>query len=68
VPALLIWATEFTPGLPVPTRLEDLVIYELHVGSLGFGKLGAGDFDSCSLRATSVTLLRCTPSICERNS
>ena len=34
---------EFMPGLPVPTRLEDLVIYELHVGSLGFGKPGAGD-------------------------
>ncbi len=32
------WATEFTSGLPVPTRIEDLVIYELHVGSLGFGK------------------------------
>ncbi len=32
------WATEFTHGLPVPTQIEDLVIYELHVGSLGFGK------------------------------
>ena len=32
------WASEFTSGLPLPTRLEDLVIYELHVGSLGFGK------------------------------
>jgi len=37
------WATEFTLGLPVPTRVEDLVIYELHVNSLGFGKPGAGD-------------------------
>jgi 1,4-alpha-glucan branching enzyme len=37
------WATEFTLGLPVPTRVEDLVIYELHVGSLGFGKTGPGD-------------------------
>ena len=27
----------------MPTRLEDLVIYELHVGSLGFGKAGPGD-------------------------
>jgi 1,4-alpha-glucan branching enzyme len=43
VPADAFWATEFTPGLPVPTRLEDLVIYELHVGSLGFGKSSAGD-------------------------
>ncbi|MGB8165885.1 MAG: alpha-amylase family glycosyl hydrolase [Chthoniobacteraceae bacterium] len=31
------WATEFTLGLAVPSRIEDLVIYELHVGSLGFG-------------------------------
>jgi 1,4-alpha-glucan branching enzyme len=30
------WRTEFTPGRPVPTRLEDLVIYELHIGSLGY--------------------------------
>ena len=37
------WATEFTSGLPVPTRIEDLVIYELHVGSLGFGKDGVGN-------------------------
>ncbi len=36
------WAREFDPGRPVPTRLEDLVIYELHVGSLGFGKAGPG--------------------------
>lgn len=28
----------FTPQRPVPNRLEDLVIYELHVGALGFGK------------------------------
>lgn len=37
------WASEFTPGLAVPSRLEDLNIYELHVGSLGFGDAGAGD-------------------------
>ncbi len=36
------WATEFTPGLPVPTRIEDLVIYELHIGSLGFADAGPG--------------------------
>lgn len=43
IPAEEFWATEFTSGLPVPTRLEDLIIYELHVGSLGFGKAGAGE-------------------------
>jgi len=37
------WASEFTAGLPVPTKVEDLVIYELHVGSLGFGKPGPGN-------------------------
>jgi 1,4-alpha-glucan branching enzyme len=37
------WTTEFTSGLPVPTRVEDLVIYELHVGSLGFGKDDIGN-------------------------
>jgi 1,4-alpha-glucan branching enzyme len=36
------WRTEFTPGRPVPTRIEDLVIYELHVGALGFPGTGAG--------------------------
>jgi len=36
------WRDEFRPGRPVPTRVEDLVIYELHVGALGFGKDGAG--------------------------
>jgi 1,4-alpha-glucan branching enzyme len=42
VPAEQFWATEFTLGLPVPTRLGDLVIYELHIGSLGFGKAKPG--------------------------
>jgi 1,4-alpha-glucan branching enzyme len=37
------WSSEFTPNIPVPSRLEDLVIYELHVGSLGFGKAAPGD-------------------------
>lgn len=43
IPAEEFWATEFTSGLPVRTSLEDLVIYELHVGSLGFGKVRPGD-------------------------
>jgi 1,4-alpha-glucan branching enzyme len=37
------WQSEFVPGWVVPSRLEDLVIYELHVGSLGFGKATPGD-------------------------
>jgi 1,4-alpha-glucan branching enzyme len=43
IPAEEFWAAEFTPGLPVPTRIGDLIIYELHVGSLGFGKATPGD-------------------------
>jgi 1,4-alpha-glucan branching enzyme len=43
IPAEEFWATEFHLGLPVPTRLEDLVIYELHIGSLGVDKAGPGD-------------------------
>jgi 1,4-alpha-glucan branching enzyme len=43
IPAEQFWANEFTPGVTVPSRVEDLTIYELHVGSLGFGKTGSGD-------------------------
>lgn len=42
IPDEQFWATEFTPGRPVPTRVEDLVVYELHVGSLGFGRRDTG--------------------------
>lgn len=37
IPAEAFWSNEFLPGLPIPTRVEDLIIYELHVGALGFG-------------------------------
>lgn len=32
------WQTEFDPNRPVPTRLEDLVIYELHTDGLGLDR------------------------------
>ena len=32
------WADEFSPDHPLPTRLEDLVIYELHIGGLGLDR------------------------------
>jgi 1,4-alpha-glucan branching enzyme len=38
------WTTEFTAGRIPPQRIEDLVIYELHVGSLGFGSTEPGNF------------------------
>ncbi len=43
IPAEEFWATEFTPGLTVPTHIEDLIIYELHIGSLGFAHSGPGN-------------------------
>lgn len=43
IPAEEFWAADFTQGRPVPARIEDLILYELHVGSLGFGKAGPGD-------------------------
>jgi 1,4-alpha-glucan branching enzyme len=42
IPEAEFWANEFTPGLTVPNRIEDLMIYELHVNALGFGKPGPG--------------------------
>jgi len=43
IPEEEFWAHEFTPGLPVPTRIEDMIIYELHVGALGLGNARAGN-------------------------
>lgn len=45
VPEEEFWNGEFTPGRPVPNRVEDLVIYELHVGALGFGKDRPGNLE-----------------------
>lgn len=39
------WANEFDPLRPIPTRTEDLVIYELHVGALGLGHEGPGTLE-----------------------
>ena len=44
VPAEEFWTDEFTHGRVPPTRIEDLVIYELHVGSLNPATLAAGTF------------------------
>lgn len=45
VPDEEFWSREFTPGRPVPSRVEDLVIYELHVGALGHPTRGPGTLD-----------------------
>ncbi len=39
------WNDEHDPAHPVPSRVEDLVIYELHVGALGVGRPDAGNFE-----------------------
>jgi 1,4-alpha-glucan branching enzyme len=38
------WQNEFDRNRPLPRRVEDLVIYELHVGALGFGANRPGNF------------------------
>jgi 1,4-alpha-glucan branching enzyme len=37
------WQNEFSNVLPVATRLQDLVIYELHLGALAFGSERVGN-------------------------
>jgi 1,4-alpha-glucan branching enzyme len=44
IPEEQFWASEYTAGLPLPKNIEDLIIYELHVGSLGFPSTSAGTF------------------------
>lgn len=39
------WRDEFNHATPFPLSVEDMVIYELHVGSLGFGQERPGNFD-----------------------
>jgi len=44
IPEEEFWANEFTAGKPLPKNIQDLVIYELHVGSLGYGSTASGTF------------------------
>jgi 1,4-alpha-glucan branching enzyme len=44
LPETEFWTDELNHARPVPHRIEDLVIYELHVGSLGAGKETPGTF------------------------
>ena len=45
IPESEFWEGEFTEGRPIPTKIEDLIIYELHIGALGFGKPGPGTLE-----------------------
>lgn len=55
MPAEEFWAAEFTLGKPVPSRLEDLIIYELHIGSLGFGNARPGNLQDAILFLDHLT-------------
>jgi 1,4-alpha-glucan branching enzyme len=46
IPADEFWANEFTLEKPLPQTIEELVIYELHVGSLGFPSTASGTFSN----------------------
>ncbi|HEX2670383.1 MAG TPA: alpha-amylase family glycosyl hydrolase, partial [Polyangiaceae bacterium] len=39
------WRDEFSHATPFPHRIDDMVIYELHVGSLGFGQDRPGNLE-----------------------
>ena len=39
------WRDEFNHATPFPHRVSDMVIYELHVGSLGFGQDRPGNLE-----------------------
>jgi len=45
IPETDFWSDEFVQGRPVPSSLDQLVIYELHVASLGYGKTKNGQPD-----------------------
>jgi 1,4-alpha-glucan branching enzyme len=44
IPAADFWASEYTAGRLPPQNVENLVIYELHVGSLGYPSISSGTF------------------------
>jgi len=44
-PCADFWRDEHDLSRPVPDRVEDLVIYELHVGALGVGRPDSGTFE-----------------------
>ncbi len=45
IPQEEFWKDEFTDGYVVPTDTKDLIIYQLHTASLGFGHEGVGTLD-----------------------
>lgn len=39
------WQNEFNRDRPLPNRVEELAIYELHIGALGYGQKRPGNFE-----------------------
>ena len=57
VAADAFWATEYTVGRQPPQKLSNLIIYELHVGSLGFPLTSAGTFADAMTFLDNLTAL-----------
>ncbi len=57
IPAEQFWANEYTPGKLPPQTIQDLIIYELHVGSLGFPSLSSGTFADAMLFVDNLATL-----------
>jgi 1,4-alpha-glucan branching enzyme len=57
IPQEEFWANEYTDGRIPPQHITDLVIYELHVGSLGFPSTSAGTFADAMAFVDSLTEL-----------
>jgi 1,4-alpha-glucan branching enzyme len=66
IPVSEFWATEFTPGLTVPSRIEDLIIYELHVNSLAAGENRPGNLQALSRYCRTWSTSASTRSSCSR--
>jgi 1,4-alpha-glucan branching enzyme len=49
------WQDEYSPDHLPPTRIQDLIIYELHVGSLGFPAQTAGSFSDAMAFVQQLT-------------
>jgi 1,4-alpha-glucan branching enzyme len=66
IPAGDFWASEYTAGRIPPQNLENLIIYEMHVGSLGFPLTTAGTFGDAMDFVDSLAPSESTPSSCCR--
>jgi 1,4-alpha-glucan branching enzyme len=57
IPEDEFWRDEFSHATPFPHRIDDMVIYELHVGSLGFGEDRPGNLDDAIALLDYLTAL-----------